>query len=843
MIDLLWIIATLLGIIMIYIALKNISESLIYQKHLKLVFVKITVPKKAQDAKEIKEEKSYQDIIAPMDQFFTAISKIIKYRKWYGKFFGQDVFIFELVGYKHELHLFALVDKKNFLILEKQITSFYPDATCTIVEPFNFFYENSYQEIAYLTLSKEYYLPLRTYKKLDSDPFNSIVNVFSKLNYDEGASIQIIISTADKKWSDQARKKAAMLFENKSKSSWSKPAVFISNIFHTLFFGYEKTKEKEGKRLTPLEEEKIKLIEEKAQKVEFHTTIRLIVSSPQKDIAKAHLENMIAAFNQYGANNMNSFKAIKPKNEKMKKNILKGYIMRSIDIGSKPMILNTEELASIFHIPDSRFNKATVIAWQKFRLQPPPNDLPQEGVIIGYTQYRNENKIVRIAPKDRFRHMYWLGSTGTGKSVLLNLMIMQDIYNGKGVCLLDPHGEEVDKILQYIPKHRAQDVILFDAADYERPLGINIMEAHTNEEKNFVVEEMVYMFEGMFGHEIFGPRIQDYFRNAAFALLDDEEDPGTIIDVVRIFTDMNWQYQKIKKIQNPTVLDWWKNTYAQMGDREKAEIIPYFAAKFGQFITNNAIRNIVGQNKSSFDFFEATQTNKIILCKLAKGLIGEKNMSLLGRIITTKIQLAAMKKAKLEESERKEFYLYMDEMQNFISPSIESILSEARKYKLAFHGTHQYMKQLEKQGGIGEGKISLKEAILGNVGNILTYKVGPEDAEQLVKVFAPLYTENDFQFLGFQQALMRLSIDNNMSPGFNIQVFKYFDKQMMEKYAPKELQDIYNNRNPKLSKLIIELSRLKYGKPRELVEKEIFFRQGILGMLDEIQENRKTISK
>lgn len=411
-------------------------------------------------------------------------------------------------------------------------------------------------------------------------------------------------------------------------------------------------------------------------------------------------------------------------------------------------------------------------------------------------------------------------------------MMIQDIKMGNGFLAMDPHGELADDILNFIPKERAEDVIIIDPADTERPMAINLLEPKDENDKVFLANQANDMMLARFGGEIWGPRLQDYFLNAVLCLMEDEEEGGSLTDVVRLFTDQKFSKKKQDKIKNPIVKDWWVNTYGSMGDKEKQEIIPYFAAKFTDFITNATMRNIVGQTKSSFDFAKAMQEKKIILCKLQKGLIGEGNMELLGRIIVTKIQMAALGRATMAEPDRVPFYMYIDEAQNFISPSIESILSEARKYKLGLIIAHQYMKQLEGSGGLGEGKIDLKAAILGNVGNMLIYKIGPEDAESLSKMFSPEVSESDFQILGNQNAYMRVSVDNNMTRPFSANIIKYWEEP---DFNPNNIKQ---GEKTKLAQIITKLSRLKYARPKDIVEKEILYRMGTLALTIEDKDKK-----
>ena len=323
---------------------------------------------------------------------------------------------------------------------------------------------------------------------------------------------------------------------------------------------------------------------------------------------------------------------------------------------------------------------------------------------------------------------------------------------------MDPHGDFANDLMPFIPKSRSDDIIYFDPADMSRPLGINILEASSDDEKQTVAQDALSIMIKLFGSEIFGPRIQDYFRNGVLTLMDY---PGgcALTDILRLFTDDEFQKERRRTIKDPVVRAWWDHTFAKMGDREKGEIIPYFAAKFGGFITNKMMRNIIGQTKSSFDVFQVMQAQKILMINLSKGILGDFNSNLLGLILVSKIQMAAMKRQSIEKKDRKDFFLYIDEFQNYVTDSIESILSEARKYRLGLCVAHQYLGQLQKSDALTKSNVNLKDAIFGNVGSLVSYKIGPEDAEFLSKQFSPQFSDADLINMDKFKAVSKLAID------------------------------------------------------------------------------------
>ena len=475
----------------------------------------------------------------------------------------------------------------------------------------------------------------------------------------------------------------------------------------------------------------------------------------------------------------------------------------------KKMLVGTAELATFFHLPNIKYNKVDMIKWQRFKVAPVPKGIPDEGLYLGTNTVRGEKKKIFMANEDRFRHFYIIGQTGTGKSSIIQLMARQDFHSGKGVCVIDPHGSLIEDLLPYIPRERADDVIYFNPADTERPMGLNILEAEGPEERDLVALDAMNMMVKMFGEEIFGPRIQDYFRNGCLTLMEDEEEGGAITDLVKLFTDEEWQKYKVTKGKSPIVRSFWEKQMAPTGQREKAEMIPYFAAKFGQFYTNALIRNIVGQTKSAFNIADCMSESKILLMNLSKGLVGDINAQLLGMIAVSKIQVAAMRRQRLAKEERKDFFMYIDEFQNFVTPSIESILSEARKYRLCLIMAHQYINQLVVSK-FGSTSTQIRDAVFGNVGTLQSFKVGAEDGEYLAKEYAPILTEQDIIGISNYKAYIKLNIKNSTSRPFSIQTI--FSEE---------------GRSEKIREIVRQYSRMKYGRKKIFVDQEIQARIGI----------------
>lgn len=439
--------------------------------------------------------------------------------------------------------------------------------------------------------------------------------------------------------------------------------------------------------------------------------------------------------------------------------------------------------------------------------------LYKDAILLGTNIYRNILSPVYMKRDDRMRHHYCIGKSGTWKSVFLQTIARQDIRNGDGICLIDPHGDLAEDMLAYIPKERAKDVVYFDAGDDERPMGLNLYEINTLDEADRVVNDATEIFIKMFGPEIFGPRLQEYFKYGSLSLLEDFEDRPTLLDIVRLFTDEGYREYKLKKVTNPTVKNRWEKTFNSMGQREKEEIIPYFSAKFVSFNTNRLIRNIIGQTKSAFKFEDIMDNKKILIINLSKGRIGESNANLLGMIIVSKIYTAAMARAKMKEEDRKDFFLYVDEFQNFVSGTFADILSEARKYRLSLIMAHQYIAQLEPPKGLGDvggGKNDVKAAVFGNVGTMQSFKVGAPDAEFLEKEYAPVLSTEDIVGIANYKAYVKLNIDNSTTRAFSMNMIYTKDYQ-----------------NKKIVAILKEYSGKKYWRKREFVDAEMEARLGV----------------
>lgn len=792
----------------------------------KLLIVKTTLKHRIKQAKKIKflqvkisktpvkTSEWDTDSVGSMKQNIEIMNQV--YKNIYAiawdtrkdKVIGNNYISMELFIEKEVIKFVLGIPDDHFDTIEKIIGGFYPGMVSEYIAQPKLLETGKYMDGGEFTLTKDSIFPIRTYESFEADPMDSLLSAYSKVNVDEKLCLQILIQPVEdelfktmRKNTDEAKKK--------KKGFWKELFAMLKTD--------EKKEEKEEKNYD-YGQNQLGDLDKKLNDEIFSVKMKALATSPDPTRPKKIIDDLAKSFFQYNYSGLNGFKFKHDKNitsfaEHFTQRLFmsEGSTWQQIKTMEKRQILNIKELSSLIHFPHPKFNKNSRIRWQNFKLVAAPFDLPEEGILIWWNNYNGIKKEVKLTHDDRFRHTYLIGQTGTGKSTLLITQALEDLRKGNGFCLMDPHGELCDHIMNWFPKERINDLIYFDLSNTEYPIAFNPLDGpETDDERDVVTNDLIEMFVSMYGEEIFGPRIQDYFRNACFLLMEQPEG-GTLIDIMRLFTDDAFAESKIRNVKNPIIASWWNKTYKKMGDREKAEIIPFIQAKFGPFTTGTYVRNIIGQPKSAFDFGQAMQEGKIILCKLAKGLVGEENSKLIGRMVAMQIKLAALKRAAIEEKDRKPFFLYVDEFQNYVSQSFESILSEARKYRLGLTIAHQYMDQLH-QKWLG-GDLDLSKTILGNVGTIIALKIGPNDAETLENVFGPEFSKNDLMSSEKFNGIMRMSINGSQSKPFSYQMKIPYDE-------PKV------NTKEKIA-IMQQISALKWWTKRELVDKEIFFRVGV----------------
>ena len=789
------------------------------QSTLELVVLQVDSPKDAQNEETKKQD--LKTVLASVEPFYSNLWSIFRKNKVKNIFKTrtEPVVSFEIISHKEELSFFFTVRKefKNYLI--KQIYSVYPDCKVTEREDdHNIFSGGGVVECAEMKLEKESLLPLKTYKNLEYDPLNSLTTAISGMKGIDGAFVQLIFKPVDNQmWRSSARETIKKIQKGEYEESNTVVDKFMKSTFG--FFGelvnsakltdtdgsaeqekkQRETEEKQEKqRLTPLDEERIKAISEKSSKFGFSSAVRFAIISDNEIDAKSKLENIEGIFAQFAHPEFNRLKKTKETSFRL----ISDMVMRNHNLNNTS-ILNSEELATMFHLPN-KFITTPDIKWLPSKGAIPPLGMDPGGTLIGKSIFRGQEKDITIGLEDRFRHVYVIGQTGTGKSTLLKQMMVSDIKAGYGITYLDPHGEDVQDILTYIPKERIDDVIYFDPADIDYPMGLNIFEWSTEQEKDHNVQEFLAILGKLFDSQSMGPMFEHWTRNGLIALMEDEssEEPRTLVEMPRLIADDAFQDQVSKSIKNFLVKQFWTVEVKKTSGNMKGELIPWVLSKFGRFISSPLMRNIIGQSRSAFDFEEVMDEGKILLCNLNKGRLGEFSMSLVGMIVVAKLLAGAFKRVS-KPKPWKPHFLYVDEFQNFASDSFSAILSEARKYRLSLTIAHQYTKQIDEK---------ILSAVFGNVGSILAMRVGVEDAEKIAELFPGYFDKNDVANLPNRSVFAKLMVGGTQSKPFSFGTIP-----------------IQADSSEQLGELIKQMSKLKYGVDRQTIEREIEERVGKIG--------------
>jgi len=773
-------------------------------RSLNMALLFIALPKASTNEKE---KKNFKELISVMEQFYTSLSNF-REKGMKTFLYGRPTLSMEMaVQHVGEEICFYLACPRRFVdILEKQIHGFFPAADVRLADDFNIFNPQGVSLGSSLVLYRDRVLPIRTYQLMEADPLNEILNTMSKLQAEgEGAAIQLLFRPVKNKWRKRALKIAREMQQGKAYDK-AKIKLELPWFFKVLnavdkIISSEKPREQQAlqnmpaKPITPLDQEMIKALESKASKTTFEVNINLLASAPGQAQAEQILAQLENSFAQFNSQHLNSFRSYRMKGRSLKR-FFYNFSFRAFD-ASRRFIFSTEELSSVFHFPTTEI-EAPKVKFVKSKQSSPPVNLPATGLVLGKNIFRGAETEIKLEKSDRRRHLYIVGQTGTGKTSLMKSLVAQDILAGEGVGIIDPHGEFAQYALGLVPRERAEDVIYIDPADLERPLGLNMLEydARNPEQKTFIVNELINIFDKLYDLKTTGgPMFEQYTRNALMLLMDDSLEGATLMDVPRVLADSAFRRRLLEKCTNIVVKDFWeKEAEKAGGEAALANIVPYVTSKFNVFIANDFMRPIIGQSKSSLNFREIMDKKKILLVNLSKGRLGDINSHLLGMIIVGKLTMASFARIDMPEEMRPDFYLYIDEFQNFTTESISTILSEARKYRLCLTIAHQFIKQIPEK---------IRDAVFGNVGSIISYRVGAEDAEFLVKQFTPVFDQNDLINIDNFNAYAKLLINNMTSKPFNL-------------FAPRPPQE-----NKEMVENLKELSRLKFGRDRATVEKEI----------------------
>ncbi len=705
--------------------------------------------------------------IDAMEQVFASLFAIKKGGFWQ-KFKAQQHLSFEIVGSKESIKFYVSCHKDNVEFVEKQLSGAYPGIKVRAVDEYNVFTKEGKVAFAELSLKSESFKPIKVYKDLATDSLSSITASLAKFGDGEAAVIQIIVSPADSKW-----KEAGRSFLSSTKKAEADP-------------------EKASFKISPQD---LEAVNNKLNKPAFFTMIRLVSVANQEHQAKAILSELKGAFSQFN-DEMNGFSS---KKIRFKGGFMFNFIYRYQSLYGNSSILSSEELATVWHMPNKSI-ETPHIYWLNAKTAPATGGFPESGLWLGRSIYRGRERNIYISEQDRMRHMYIIGRTGTGKTELLKSMILQDMRAGRGLCFMEPHGEAIEELLELVPPERAEDVIVFDPSDQERPLGINLLQVRNYEEIYTVASAIINLMYKLYDpHKtgMVGARFEHAVRNAMLTVV---VEPGaTFVEVVRVLTDSKYVQELLPRVKDPIVKRYWTDQIAQTSDFHKSEVLDYIVSKFGRFVTNRMIRNIIGQSKSTLDFRGAMDTGKIVFLKLSKGMLGEEDANFLGLILVPKVLQAALSRQDIPREQRRPFYFYVDEFQNFATPDFAQILSEARKYALGLIVANQFVSQLDEQ---------VKEAIFGNVGTLMSYRVGVPDANILQHEFAPVFNETDLTNIEAQNVYVKTIVEGSPVPPFSMNVWRDLKKERA-------------GGSSEVARMVKELSRLRYGRDIEEVEEEM----------------------
>jgi hypothetical protein len=747
------------------------------------------------------EKPDLQNFIASMEQFYSGMISVTDTDK--DEYISVE--ISNAIGSKEFIFYISVPDSKAEL-LEKQILSVFSTATITVQQDdFNIFNPNGFAKGGYLKQKNVPAQVIKTYDKMTNDPMRVLLNVFSKLEKDtEAACIQLIFKPVGDFYIKKYKKALSKLESGEKKpeelyirnTRGSKLSAGFSNLIQN------KSKKIEGEEIKT-DSEMIENVNQKIETPIVSTNWRVVVSGPSEHEVGGILKDIQSAFNQFENTKGNRFDFMSV-DGKFSKKFFKNFSFREFDSDyDTPM--NLKEVSTVMHLPSDGQSVSPELKTNRMKTGSAPLSIAQSGLNLGKNIHRGNETEIFFSPEDRLRHFYVIGQTGTGKTNILKDMIIQDINNGEGVCMIDPHGSDVQDVLANIPEDRYDDLIYFDPSNTERPLGLNMLEFDPNkpEQKTFVVNELFSIFSKLYSGnpESMGPMFEQYFRNATMLVIEDPETGSTLLDVSRVLADEEFRKLKLSRCKNPIVKQFWEKIASKAGgDSSLQNIVPYITSKFDVFLANDIMRPIIAQQNSSFDFRKIMDDKKILLVNLSKGSLGDINSNLIGLILVGKILMASLSRSDSTSRDYPPFYLYIDEFQNVTTDSISTILSEARKYKLSLNVAHQFIAQLDEK---------IKESIFGNVGSMAVFRVGSDDAKFLETQFAPTFIANDIMNIDNYNAYIKM-----LSGGVPIDPFS-----LKANEAPK-------GDSSKIDPLK-KLSSLKNGRDRAEVEAEINAKYGI----------------
>jgi len=788
---------------------RTLRDAKNYERGLKMVPILIHLPPASEDiAGENRDKRDLTEEVLSQAQVMYNIIASTATKGFKSKIYGQRHLSFEIVARDGLVYYYAVVPTVLTDVVKQAVAAAYPSARLEEVAEHTVF-----SKVGKLsgtiggefTLKKKFSYPIATYMESKRDASRALLNAISAAGREDGVGLQVLIRPANEGWTRSSISLADKIIKDKGiKKGGLSGSFAVKDVATALWKPPETDSKKEADekhQLNSVEQSVVDAIQEKTRYPGYEVLIRVVVSSNTAVQSQALLKNIVAAFALFDSPSFNGFKFNLSRNLE---ELTSAYILRFFPQQITQNILNTVELATLFHLPDQNSIPTSQVQRQMSKQVDGPTQIMEEGLLLGYNEFRGVRKPIRLSTKDRRRHLHIIGQTGVGKSVLQENLAYQDMMDGRGFAFVDPHGDSVEALLSKVPKERVEDVVYFNPSDMDNPIGLNMFEFDSPDQKDFLVQEAISMLYGLYdpGHTgIVGPRLEHIFRNCALLLMSDPNG-GTFIDIPKLLIDEEFMKSKLKYVTDQQVLDFWTKEFpASQKSSEAGEVISWVVSKFGPFISNDAMRNIIGQQKSGFNFSDIMDNNKILLVNLSKGKMGDLNSKLLGIIFVMKFQAAAMARANMPEEERKDFTMYVDEFQNFATDSFETILSEARKYRLSLVLGNQFMTQLKED---------LREAIIGNVGTTITGRIGITDAEIMVKRYTPVFDAEDLTKLPNHESVVVAQIEGVPSAPFSMS------------WIPPMGQA-----NQQLSDALKRLSAAKYGHPRGQVEQEIFKRLSV----------------
>lgn len=748
---------------------------------------------------EIPKTNDKQELAA--EQLFASLHGILRDKSELKLNNGiQEHLSFEVASVNGQIRFYTWVPKTLRSFVESQIYAQYPTVQIRDADEDYVSHEREHTVIhtSEIVLTDDEALPIKTFQNFEVDPLAGITGTLAKLEQSgEEIWIQILVRPIADEWHKKSERwikgvKAGKLnlFGN------SGGVAFFGSLFEALWKPPEENaKAAAPKELSDRDKTRIAEAEKKAAKLGYQVKIRLAYLGEDQVSARQRMQAIVGTFKQYNSTNLNGFKV---SGASFKSEDLTAYRRRSFGRGG--FVLNIEELASVFHLPHTNVETPNIV-WASSKTAEPPAKLPvitgntaiDENIsAFGLTNFRGINHQFGMLRSDRSRHVYIIGQTGAGKSGTLELFALSDIFHGHGYAIIDPHGDFAVDNMRFIPGSRMQDVVYFNPADTAFPLGFNPLEVTNPSQKTNISSEVIGVLKRMFG-ESWGPRLEYILRYTILALLD--RPSTTMLDITRMLTDKKFRKETLDYSTDTVVLQFWNVEFASWNDKFQSEAIAPVLNKVGAFTANPIIRNIIGQPKSTFNIREIMDEGKILIVNLSKGLIGEDNAAILGAFLVTKVQLAAMSRSDIPKIEdRRPFYLYVDEFQNFATDSFATILSEARKYGLNLTVANQYISQMTD---------TVRDAVFGNVGTMISFRVSADDSPILVKQFEPQFEANDLLQMHNRDFVINMVINGEKAPAFSASTLT----------LPPEQTDN--------TALIIENTRRKYSRPRAEVEIEI----------------------